>query len=163
MKKSTINKVFIATIILMVCFMSCKDDKPTGKGDASIISVTNVGDSNIVSVSAFIWNEANDCYQDLDMIATCKYKNNGFNLVLPAVLDGKYLEECFKSENVRGAELTCILGFDKDGEAIGEFVLEDETIDGEAFYVYVDRNFTDNLKSAIEFSKYWIFGNSQCF
>jgi len=169
------KKIIVFTLIinLVICSMFCK--KPPSSGNKydndilnpTVISATNIenGNSDIVSVIAIILNE--DKNKDWDIIASGRYENNGFYLKLPSFLSTNYLDEFFDLETMSDSNAKCaviddIIGLDSKGEPIGSFVLGDGSYDGNAKYIYADRNFTSKRNDNYQGNTYKETYESDC-
>jgi len=142
MKKTLLNLLIVATLLL-VAFTACKKDDDGG--NASVIEAKNVktwGNSSVATVKATI--EAYDFE-----IASSKFQNNSFTLKLPKSVAGEYLDfattiapaSLMSDKNAKGAFLK-VNAFNSFGEAEGTFLLIDDTNEVWADYVFVDRKLT---------------------
>ena len=139
---------------LVICSMSCKkDSKEGGEITGFVIEAENVIDANddIATVKAISGME-----DEMEVIATGKYKNGGFKLTLPSTLNSKYLlsisediEEgmVVSDPNAKVGAANWFVAYDKDGNEIGEFdcVYYDEETNTNAtslFHFYADRDLT---------------------
>ena len=120
-----------------------------GGGDAFVVTAKNVigGSSDIATVAGLVEGE-----YDEGEIASAPYKNNGFELKLPATVANKYLwninedgemDDMISDKNAKVTDLW-IEALDSDKDYIGEFYYEDEGNDyyAAALYLYADRDFT---------------------
>ena len=164
MKKRFLQLSLLFTVSLAsVLFSSCKkDDNPSGgrnKDGSFTITATNVINSSL-QISA-VKAEPNDA------IATAPYKNNGFELTLPATLPSKYLylitedldEDEFDNITISDKDAKIldiwadqIEAYDNDERNIGYFDLEAENDNSDSYvvYFYTDRN----LKIKAELQEY---------
>jgi len=144
----------IALLAISSVLVSCQD---TDKSGSNVIEAKNVANSNadIATVKAVIYDEANE---EGVTLASCKYENKGFKLKLPKTISNNYLRSIADAEEddfpewISVSDKNAKLGyfelcaFDKTGDEIGHFYMERETTNayqnGQAVYMYSDRNFT---------------------
>ena len=157
LKMKKIMIVLITAMAMVTVFVNCKKEKETGEG--FVIEATNVlnNGNDVAKVAAVSIDLKNE---EEAIIASCKFENNGFKLTLPKTLASKYLASwdyegidwvilSDKKAKVGSIDLWALNGAN---EPSGGFYLEksgsNEYQDGEATYIYADRDFT--MKGKIE-------------
>jgi hypothetical protein len=159
--KKILNVLFLAMMLLPLSFISCdKDDKDT---DDSVIktitaSVEDGNDYSIDVVKAFVGDGETIDYET-DGVASSDYKNGGFTLNLPEIIANQYLKPWIEDEDDKeeipdGIKISdvnakvCYLSIVayrsgiEVGEFYYEFLSEDETVEIESSFIYVDRDFS---------------------
>jgi len=163
--------ILIALMAIASVLVSCQDKESGGY----VVEAKNVLYSNnkIATVEAqSIYFDASEYDYYYETIASCSYEKNGFKIKLPKTLNGKFLEPWdddgmdYITISDKNAKVGIVefYALDKSGEEIGEFYFEGKSSsifsEGEAVYVYADRNFTmkgtdEGFEEEDEFSYSW--------
>ncbi|MCL2511087.1 MAG: hypothetical protein FWF09_03450 [Bacteroidales bacterium] len=170
MKKVFLSICCMSLLAISLISVSCnKDSKDSdnGSGGSFVITAKNVigDDDEIANVEAFVANYNGNIYK----IASDQYKNNGFQLTLPATVPNESLWSMYELGciddlvNHTNAQTTIMgmLAFDGEGARIGSFWLADFESGVLVSYLYADRNFSvkgydcDDWKWDCTFKKGW--------
>jgi len=89
MSKKRLNHTVVVIVVAVLVLSACKkpdDNETTGKDTVSrIIEIQNIpNSSDVVTIKAILGNVE---------LASCPFKNGGFKLTLPPIIDDKYLYE----------------------------------------------------------------------
>ena len=148
MRRQTFN-LFVSVLVISFVFAACEKKK-----SSDILFVIEAKDvinscSDIDSVKAIVEDENEFFYYE---VASAKYQDKGFKLVLPAVVPDKYLQSASYGlpasirpsvdKNAKVGFIEGQIAFDNTGKEIGRFQFRNEDNTFYTRYLYADRGFT---------------------